>query len=239
MPEERKEIVREDKLTGDVRIRSPFLTKLENFWYHYKWPFLIGLFTLVVLTICLVQCVADGKGDDAYALYAGGDPLSANERREFENSMAAFVEDRNADGKLEIAVQSYAIYTDAEIRKFSHDAQSHAVDLTYNNKKALEQDLEGTLCFLADWIYESEARAGGLVPLSELPLTLPEGAEAVLVDGVAYGVKLSSLPLYSLPGFAVLREDTVLCLRRRPLYAEKRLYEANAKVFTKLLGYEQ
>ena len=40
MPEERNE----EKLSGDVKVTSPFLTKLENFWYHYKWTTIIVSF---------------------------------------------------------------------------------------------------------------------------------------------------------------------------------------------------
>ena len=236
MPEEKKELQREEKLSGAVRMKSPFLAKLENFWYHYKWPFLIGIFALVVLIVCLVQCTGNGKGDDAYMMYAGGKPLTPNGYREVENSMQPFLEDRNGDGKLILAMQSYAIYTEKEIRELSADAQAHAAELTYNNQKAFEQDLEGTLCFLAEWIYEKEAKADGLVPLSELMETLPEGVEVISVDGVAYGVRLSSLPIYALPGFSEMREDTVLCMRRRPLYAEEKLYEANTRLFSRLVN---
>ena len=38
---------REEKIAGTGEMKAPLLTWIENFWYHYKWPFLAGVLALV------------------------------------------------------------------------------------------------------------------------------------------------------------------------------------------------
>ncbi len=232
MPEERNN----EKLTGDVKVNSPFLRKLENFWYHYKWPFLLGLFFLVALTVCLSQCARNGKGNDAFLMFAGYPAPSDSQLRDIKNAIEEHVDDRNGDEKIVIAAQNYIICTEAEINAMISDAQAHAKELSFNNKKAFDQDLEATLCFLSVELYGEEVKAGGLLPLSEITAARPSAEGAVLAEnGVAYGVRLTSLKLAENSAFGVFGDDTVVCMRRRPFSAEEDLYEANKRVFARLL----
>ena len=59
-----------NRIEGDVKINSPIMQKLENFWYHYKIHTIAVLFVIFTLTILLSQCF--GKVEyDAHILYAG------------------------------------------------------------------------------------------------------------------------------------------------------------------------
>lgn len=232
MPEERNE----EKLSGDVKVTSPFLTKLENFWYHYKWPFLLGLFFLVVLAVCFTQCAKNGKGNDAFIMIAGAPAPTDNQLRDIKNFLGEYADDRNGDEKIVIAAQNLPIYTEDEIKSLIGDAQATAKELSYNNKRIFDQDLEATLCFLSIELYEEEAKAGGLLPLSEITSVRPSAEGAVLAEnGVAYGVRLADLPIAAEGALSVLPDDTVLCMRRRPFSAEEDLYEANKRLFIRLL----
>lgn len=232
MPEERNK----EKLPGDVKVTSPFLRKLENFWYHYKWPFLLGTFFLVVLIVCLSQCARNGRGNDAFVMFAGAPAPTPNQQRDIERLLEEYVDDRNGDEKIVIAVQNYAIYTEAEIKSLVSDAQAHAKQLTYDNRTRFAQDLEATLCFLSRELYDEEVKGGGLLPLSEVTAARPSAEGAVLSEnGVAYGVLLKDLAIAENAVFRALDEDTVVCMRRRPFSAEEDLYEANKRVFARLL----
>ena len=60
----------EEKISGDIKITSPFFKKVENFFYHYKWHTIVALFLIVTITICSVQmCSKDSY--DVYVMYAG------------------------------------------------------------------------------------------------------------------------------------------------------------------------
>lgn len=243
MSEEQK-----DKLPGDGALRSPLLTKLENFWYYHKWHFLAGLLALVVLVVTLVQCNRNGRGNDAYLMYAGGYTLAANVRAPLEASVALFAEDSNGDGKLVVSVNSYAIYTDKElVEKFPDPSnRASAKQFSYNNKESFEQELlagEATVCFLSPSLFAEVAESGALRPLSEY-YTLPEGVAGVAHGGTACGVRLFDLPLATYPGFSSLPKDTILCVRNGGslvnLFGDKReaeaLYEANMRLVARMLS---
>ena len=130
--------------------------------------------------------------------------------------LSAFAEDINGDGKLVIAMSDFAIFTDEEIAKRDPNDQAQVKQFSYNNRESFDQEImagAATLCFLSPSLFEDVAKAGGFVAVSEYADALPSGAEQVVYGQAAYGVKLSSLPLSSHPGFSSLPEDTIVCLR--------------------------
>lgn len=218
-------------------LRSPFLKKLENFWYHYKWPFLGILFTVIVLIVCLAQCTKNGKGDDGCFLYAGGYTMSVEERRNMESCLKGFAEDINGDERVVLGMMNFPIYTKAEIERYDKNDQAHVAQMSYDNREAFDQEImagSATLCFLSPSLFADVAKAGGLHSVADYADALPAGAENVMYGDVAYGVKLSSLSLYTYPGFSSLPKDTVVCLRTNTSMgalfggdAAKVMYEAN------------
>ena len=62
---------------GDVKMSSPFLSWLENFWYHYKWHTIAALFVLLVTVVMIVNCARREKYD-VYILYAGDKAVSTS-----------------------------------------------------------------------------------------------------------------------------------------------------------------
>lgn len=241
----------DEKMGGRGEMRSPLLTRIENFWYHYKWPFLAGLLALVVLTVSLVQCARNGKGDDAYLMYAGGHVLTGTARRDLEQSVSAFSEDRNGDGKVVVAIGEYSIFTLDEINeKYKPDDRAHVMQLSQNNRETFDQEIlagGASLCFLSPSLFEdvvkTENKTDGnrLLPVSEYyPGAAAE--DCVQYGGISYGVRLASLPLYTYPGFSTLPEDTILCVRARvsmnSLFGGQEaetLYEANLALAKRLV----
>ena len=229
-------------------LQSPFLKKLDNFWYHYKWPFLGILFTVIVLIVCLAQCTKNGKGDDGVFMYAGGYTMSAEERRNMESCLKGFAEDVNGDGKLVLGMMNFPIYTREEIEKRDKNDQSIVAQMSYDNRKAFDQEImagEATLCFLSPSLFTDVAKAGALLPVSDYADALPAGAEQVMHGNTAYGVALSSLAIATYPGFSSLPKDTVVCLRAatsmNALFggdAAKLVYEANLSMAKKMLAAE-
>ena len=232
-----------------AELRSPLLTKLDNFWYHYKWPFLGGLFTLIVLIVCLTQCAKNGKGDDGCYMYAGGYVLSVDERRNMESVLKTFAEDINGDEKIVLAMMNFPIFTKEEIeREYDKGDQSHVAQMSYDNREAFDQEIlagEAVLCFLSPSLFNDVAKAGGFVSVSAYADALPEGVETVAYGDTAYGVLLSSLPISSYPGFSNLPKDTVVCLRTATSMsslfggdAAKLAYDAGYAMAIRMFGAE-
>lgn len=235
---------RPEKLSGELHVRSRFLTKLENFWYHYKWQTLIALFALVVAAVSIAQCAAKGKGDDAYLMYAGNHYLSAIERRAMEKTVSEQTKDRNGDGKIVVAINSYLIYTGEELGS-GLDAGTRAEESAKAHDQFTQEILSGeaTVCFLSPALFEEVAREGGFLPVSEYAPALAGGEGGVRYGDTVYGLRLSSLNLYAYGGFSGLPEDTVLCVRRvstmASLFGKKRaeeLHKANLEMAVRLIG---
>lgn len=230
-------------------LQSPLLKKLDNFWYHYKWPFLGILFTVIVLIVCLAQCTKNGKGDDGCFMYAGGYTMTVEERRNMESCLKGFSEDINGDERVVLGMMNFPIYTKEEIEKgYDKNDQAHVAQMSYDNRKAFDQEIlagEATLCFLSPSLFTEVAEAGGFLPVDDYADALPAGAERVLHGNTAYGVKLSTLAIASYPGFSSLPADTVVCLRAatsmNALFggdAAKLVYEANLSMAKKMFAAE-
>ncbi len=237
-----------ERLEADAKIEAPFLKKLENFWYHYKWQFLAGLLALVVLAVSLSQCVKNGKGDDAYVMYAGGYTFtSATAMRDLEQSLASFAEDRNGDGRAVVGIGTYSIYTNEEINEKYKDPSDRAQvkQFSHDNRESFDQEIlagEATLCFLSQSLFSELAEEGLLLALSEYH-TPTAGEEVVSCGGAAYGVRLSSLPLATYPGLSSLPVDTVLCVRANAsmnsIFGGKTaeaMYKANLEMAKRMLS---
>ena len=153
--------------------------------------------------------------------------------------------DRNGDGKATAGLRNYAIYTNKEIEAFTPQQQGHLKQMSYDNRQNFDQEIysgEATLCFLSPSLFEDLCEAGALIPVSEYT-GLPDTAATESYGDVAYGVRLSSLALYTYPGFSELPENTILCLRTNTSMgaflggnSTKAMHEANLALAWRLLA---
>ena len=60
----------EKKPQGELHLRSPFLKKLDNFFYHYKWHTVAALFLAIVIIVCSLQTCSK-ESYDVEIMYAG------------------------------------------------------------------------------------------------------------------------------------------------------------------------
>lgn len=79
--------------------------KWENFWYHYKWPVLGGLFLAVTLTVMVGQLFFRDTPDYQVMLMTESAYLDS-ELQLMENLLANYGEDLDGDGKVEVNVQN-------------------------------------------------------------------------------------------------------------------------------------
>lgn len=248
------------KLSG-ATMKSPFLTKLENFWYHYKWPFLIGLFVLVVLIVCLVQC--SSKSDyDMYVMYAGPVTLTQEDIEDIKTSLEPYVTDLNEDGEITIAVRNLVIYSLAELEKKEEEGVdvSFLANTSQMNTEVFDNEIqagEAVICLLDPALFESVCRQGGFMEQTFAEGTAPTYAKRGTVetkdeDGKKqtyegyFGYRLGGMDLHKLPGLSRMRGDTVLCVRKistmQSLFGKKkaeRHHANNVVIFDRILAGEQ
>ncbi len=219
--EEKNEERREEKQAGRevTLVKGRLRTKLENFWYHYKWQTILGVFGLIVLLVCLVQCANSNKGEDGYLLYGGEYVFSAIEKQDMQASLSPYLKDINEDGALTFGLGNYTIRTADEILEQDPSNQAYYAQASHDNLEIFDQEIlagEKVICLLSPALFERVAKAGGFLPLSAYDAKGKYAEKGVIPanESEAYGVKLKDLPLALKAGFKGLPEDTVFCVRR-------------------------
>ena len=220
----------EDKYEGEeVKIKSPFLEKLDNFWYHYKWHSLIALFLIVTVTVCSVQ-MCTREEYDIYAVYAGRTDVkmtsqdALSDYRILYTSFGLVCEDFDENGEVTPNLQTLFLPSEEEIEEIEkeldkiyeqtgerYEVQTQLV--TQNQSTFADMMLlsDYYLCFLseANYLANRDRMKGFFAPL----LPYVGDAEVSYYDGRKEAVYLSSTAFGSLPGFEKLDEGTLICLR--------------------------
>lgn len=247
----------EDGLSGDIKIKSPFMAKLENFFYHYKWHTLIAAFFVFIISLCIFQ-TCKRTSYDAYIMYAGGQNLRTIEEGETESTfvtlyktMGFYISDYDGDGEKNIALSDIYLPSADEIKKLEEDGNVPYSLLQDNDELFRNNMLSGNyyVCFLSEYLFTEWTKNNNnpFVPITEY---LPNGAKIAEDENEIgyrlasdYGVYLSSTPLKDEPGFKYLPDDTVICLRKfsktsTPGKRGMKIYENSEKLLYALLKGE-
>lgn len=247
----------EGKTYGDIKIKSPFMKKLENFFYHYKWHTIIGVFVVFALTLCIFQ-TCKKTTYDAYIMYAGGKNLRTVEEGETESTfvilyktMGFYVGDYDADGERNASLSDIYLPSPEEIDKLEDEGNVPYSLLEDNDELFRNNLLSGNyyVCLISEHLL-NEWTTGDANPFVPIASYLPEGAEISDGEGDGYrlasdyGVYLSSTPVGDEPGFKYLPDDTVICLRKYSKAASpgkrgKIIYENSEKFLRALLKGEE
>lgn len=73
--------------------------KFENYWYHYKWHTIIGLFFVITIIICSVQCASKEKADITAILYVDKNVADVTASA-LEDEIEKYMTDLNGDGEI-------------------------------------------------------------------------------------------------------------------------------------------
>ncbi len=225
---------------GDIIIKSPFLSWLDNFWYHYKWTVIIVAFFVVTFLVCFVQCNGRQQAD-SYVTFAGPAQLSEEESMAVCRVLALFLEGETTvdmrthtyfseEDLRELYTDYYtleelrAIYpnaTDAELEEkqkepkgFDNAGFNSAKQANldrYNSLSTYTRTGECSLWLVSPAVYAQLGLKEPLgAPLSEL---FGENIPDAAYDACA--VKLAELPIYqAYEALQVLPEDTLLVLTK-------------------------
>ncbi len=100
---------------------------LDNFWYHYKWHVLVGLFIVVFLVVAVGQMINKEKVD-AYIMYAGPTSFMPSEVEEMQNAFKEIMPDLNGDGKKIVEFINILHMTDEDIENNRKQAEKDGVE---------------------------------------------------------------------------------------------------------------
>ncbi len=205
---------------------------LSNYWYHYKWVTIVVLFFATVFGIGIYQ-MASKATYDINVLYSGPILLNKDQTLGIEKAFSEILPaDFNEDGERSALVHRITILSDEQMEAKQEEAQKED-DTVYFDLKTRKDSIsqvttlfstgEVTICLLDPYMYEMYNRQGAFLSLEE-----------VLGEKPAYARDNNSVRLFDTPfgqyfdALKVLPEDTVLCVRKAPVFvgASKKSAEA-------------
>lgn len=244
-----------EKLEGDnidLFGKSPFMSKLDNFWFYHKWKVIIVAFFAIVAIVGIAQMA--GKTDpDATVVIAVPETVTPLQSADISSALVSLMaEDVNGDGKKSIDVLAYPIYSEEEMEEANHtetetekDGGWHYVPLvnqSYNVEKFNEyteflKTGEATILFVSEYLYDNLVQNDRVMPLSEIfGENIPAGATA---DGC--GVRIGDTAIYSyVDSLAVIPEDTVVCILRPYIWgasSDGEIYAHAKELFKKIVTF--
>ncbi len=194
----------------DTKEKSKLRLWCENYWYHYKWQTVFGVFFLIVGIICVAQTV-NVQSYDAYVMYAGNYQMSRVEFLDMQNELERVIVDGDGDGKIVVDMRDIMVLSAEEIQKRKDEGYEVMEGLMADNLTLFDNEIlsgEATICMLSPMLFERANAGGAFLPIAEFV----GDAEAEYYS--EYGVYLHSIPFGELPGLRDLPEDTILCVRR-------------------------
>lgn len=210
--------------SGEVRLSSPLLKKLDNYWYHYKWHTIVALVLVVAVLVCTLQ-MCNKEPYDLEVVYGGPYDLitKPQTRLDVAGGFAAVIDDENGDGERLVNFYSYWV-DDSLFEAGADDAGNIGVLInnSMSNKEALRDELlagDVMIFLLAPSVFWEYAERDAFVPIKEIcPEIAPYVSDICPEDKAGRldtsGILLSKTALGQKTGFSSLPEDTILCLRK-------------------------
>ncbi len=233
---------RNDKLSGgELRFRSGALAKLDNFWYHYKWPTIFVAVTLVIVLVCTLQFCQRKEYDFRY-LYAGPAELSHEESEAIREAL----EELSTGGEFPspmVGFNAYFLMTPEQIEAANAELKPKGQEvnqaLVNNNAEVFGDEVMAgeALIFLIDPAWYGMHKSAGFLDVRGY---LPNAPDSALYDDSA--LYLSATVLADNPAFDVLPDDTLVVIRRATsvnIWDREGMLEYHERyqaVFKKLLG---
>lgn len=99
--QEHQEQLEDDAEPEETKPKT-FLKKLENFWYHYKWPVIIGVIAAAFGIYMIAELLSNKKPD--IMIIATVDNGLSYRAEQVEKFLAKYCEDLNGDGEVYVQV---------------------------------------------------------------------------------------------------------------------------------------
>jgi hypothetical protein len=207
---------------------------LDNFWYHYKWPVIIGAFFLTVFIICTVQ-VATRSEYDMYVRYVGNAIITETQYKDMENTLENIGGDVNEDGEKAANF--------AQVPYVSEDDNPYKNDINAGAKETMTG-----MIVQPYYIYIMDKGAYDVFKGENIYTPLNQIFSADVSD-IAYdecAIYLKETEFYkNSPGMEWVKDDTVIVLKVAPYESiitgtkrenEIQSFEAHKKIFIEIVG---
>lgn len=221
MPEneqEKSERAPDGKMSGkEIGAATPFLKKLDNYWYHYKWRTIIALFVLIAVIICTVQ-MCGKKKYDLEVMYAGPYVFKSDGQAaaDIESAVEGCV-----TGEEKISVNLVSYWVDEELNAQAGADLAFMRSNSLSNEKAFRDEIVAgnvSIYLLSPYLFHMADDEGAFVDLTGyLPEWAGNGAQIFARNEDnklnRRGILVKKTPFGTLPGISSLPDDTILCLR--------------------------
>ena len=218
-----------------------FKEKAENYWYHYKWHTLVGIFFLVV-AIMIVSSVLDKEEPDVLMYYGGPAYFSDGAIGSIEEAFQqVMTEDTNGDGKKMAQLIVTTVLSGDQVATKVMDAREEGDiifmgDLGAANNEYNQEILygQGILCILDQAHYEESKerfqRFDAVISKDLIPEDTFSDGKGVYLKDTAFGKYFEV--------FDGLPDDTVLCIKIKPLHIEQDKYDAAVDLLAATLRFD-
>ena len=210
-------------MAENEREKRTFKEWLENYFYHYKWHTIIALVLVFAIVICSMQ-MCTKTSFDLHIMYAGSDDIrktaqegDISEYQKLLSGIKPYASDVDGDGTVNVNLETLFMPTDEEIKEIeSTDGYEVNFSRIAQDTELFKQNIQYGdyyVCLISEHIFiKHTTEYSGVVRFAPIS-TYAEGNGSVEYAN-EYGIYLSSLPIYQKPGFNLLSEDTVLCIRK-------------------------
>ena len=200
------------KFQNDERVKSPFELKLENYWYHYKWQTIFGVFFLIVAIIATVQLVGN-SGYSTNIVFATDVGFTPTQESIIQREVSrAICEDGD-----EIAINTVDM----------------KADFAYQSQETFYSGLGITtyIYVMSERVFQELNEMGRFAPIGEYV------GDAEVEYCTANGVYLKSTDFGKLPSLANMPEDSVICLAAKTVITKDKYYDAALEVLEDIFNY--
>jgi len=244
---ENKDKAERDGKYGDrgVRVESPFLERLDSFWFHHKGKVIAAIALLLAVLVTVIPLFGRRKSD-VMTVYSGPVYLSGAELTEIENLLSVLYEKRMGDDGALIGLTQYVVYSKGQIESIRAETNAESEqnfvnsEMNSENYEALYEYImtgDTAVLLLDPWLYEELRKNDRLTPMREIFETMPPS-----VDENGYGVVLGETGLYAYYGvLKKLPAETVVCFLKPYVFgntSDKNAYEKMKEVFRMIAEFD-
>lgn len=208
---------------------------LDNFWYHYKWPVIIGAFFLTVFIICTVQMITR-ESYDLYVRYVGNAVITETQYKDMESSLENLGGDVNGDGEKAANFARVPYVSDDEENPYKNDINKGA------RETMTGMIVQPYYIYIMDkGAYETFKGNNIYTPLNQI---FEGDVSDIAFDDCAIYFKETEFYKTS-PGMEWVKDDTVIVLKIAPYESivteskrqnELESFEAHKKIFVDIVG---
>lgn len=213
---------------------SKALKWIDNFWYHYKWTFIIVVFFLVIGIILTFQLITK-EAYDAYIMYVGDMTIPDTTYQDIVDSLERVVEDYDENGEINVNFQRLGFISDPENElagTVNASATSYLASMTVQPQY---------LYLVTPAVYDIYKDSGIFLPISELIVDVPADwfydETAVLFNKTTYARTNAGVDSFG--------DDVLLVIKTMPYTrpdsakqaSEKAAYEHHLDILKNIIAF--